>query len=61
MLGGFTAGQAPHNSSKQPIFGLTHEWFRELSFSRIDVESTSSYTFPVQTGGIFTSLGIDTR
>ena len=22
--------------SKQPIFGLTQEWFRELSFSRLD-------------------------
>ena len=33
------------------ILGLTQEWFRELSFSR-NVESTTSYTFPVQTGGI---------
>ena len=40
--------------SKQPIFGLTQEWFRELSFYRLEcVESTTSYTFPVQTGGIF--------
>ena len=22
--------------SKQPIFGLTQEWFRELSFSRLE-------------------------
>ena len=22
--------------SKQPIFGLIHEWFRELSFSRLE-------------------------
>ncbi len=40
--------------SKQSILGLTQEWFRELSFSRLEcVESTTSYTFPVQTGGIF--------
>ena len=41
--------------SKQPIFGLTQspEWFRELSFSKLEYESTTSYTFPVQTGGIF--------
>ena len=34
--------------SKQPIFGLTQEWFRELSFSSLEC-----YTFPEQTGGIF--------
>ena len=35
--------------SKQPIFGLIQEWFLESCI----VESTTSYTFPVQTGGIF--------
>ena len=31
---------------KQSIFGLTHyEWFRELSFSLLNVESTTGYTF----------------
>ena len=45
-VGGVTAGQVGHNSSllsylsyvysKQSIFGLTQEWFRKLSFSRLE-------------------------
>ena len=31
--------------SKQPIFGLTPEWFRELSFSRLECRVMTGYTF----------------
>ena len=46
--------------SKQPIFGLIQDLVRELFFSKLEVESTTGYTFPPCVGS-FTFPGIDTR
>ena len=46
--------------SKQPILGLTQEWFRELSFCRLE-SGVHDRLHIDPLCGIFTSPGIDTR
>ena len=47
-------------SYKQPIFGLTQEWFRELSFSRLECGVHDRlHIYPLC--GIFYFPAIDTR
>ena len=46
--------------SKQPIFGLTQEWLRELTFSRLECGVHDRlHIYPCV--GYFSSPGIDTR
>ena len=46
--------------SKQPVLGLTQEWFRVLSFSRLECGVHDRlHIYPCV--GYFTSPGIDTR
>ena len=45
--------------SKQPILGLTQEWFRELSFSRLERGVHDKLHTPCVRS--FTSPGIDAR
>ena len=47
--------------SKQPILGLTQEWFRELSFSRLECGVHKLHISRADWWDLFTSPGIDTR
>ena len=47
--------------SKQPMFGLTQEWFRQLSFSSVECEVHDKlHITSAVWWGIFTFPGIDT-